>query len=412
MTRDRAQELRDVERMFVDVPKHFESIKENVAMTNDMTNDMTTDNLTETVEVEHDTVAKAFEDLAEFIRDAVYWQGTMDLEEFKKRAIMEDLAYNTVTDSLWVIRGVHDGHIFAYDIKDDFLSQLDESASKDFIIYEQFKEGDLLVNSLGNIYVVEAKWIRDIETVHDIVYSLKLLNDMGSRDKGCNIELSGHRIEASGMKLYEVPSDEDVNSKFSSYEVLNEVKNWALVRNLQTAQPQSQMLKLVEEAGEIITAMQDGDIAEILDGVGDVIVVLTVMSTQVESGDDMYEAIEVELASSDLFLSENRNFDTGTASTALMRLLGEFSSAVARGQHEKYADITSRIVSTLYSILQSVVEPYYFEIADEEEREDFYAPYGLLDISILSIAIRLAYNEIKHRKGKMVDGVFVKEADL
>lgn len=412
MTRDRAQELRDVERMFVDVPKHFESIKENVAMTNDMTNDMTIDNLTETVEVEHDTVAKAFEDLAEFIRDAVYWQGTMDLEEFKKRATMYDLAYNTATDSLWVITGVHSGYIFAYDNNNEVYTQLEESASKDFIIYEQFKVGDLLETNLGTLYKITNKRVTGVKSVHDIEYLLHVLNDREPNEEGKTIRLSGKYIKDNGYKLYEVPSDEDVNSKFSSYEVLNEVKNWALVRNLQTAQPQSQMLKLVEEAGEIITAMQDGDIAEILDGVGDVIVVLTVMSTQVESGDDMYEAIEVELGSSDLFLSENRNFDTGTASTALMRLLGELSSAVARGQHEKYADITSSIVSTLYSILQSVVEPYFFEIADEEEREDFYAPYGLLDISILSIAIRLAYNEIKHRKGKMVDGVFVKEADL
>lgn len=408
MIRDRAQELRDVERMFTDVPKHFESIKENVAMTNELTNAK----LTETVEVEGDTVAKAFEDLAKFVRDAVYWEGTMDLEAYKKKAHMNDLAYNVATESLWSIKGVHSGYIFAYDIVNENLVQMEEHNSKDFIIYEQFNEGDLLVSNTGTLFKVTGKWTSKVESVHEIEYWLYVLNATDTSKEGKVCRLSGQEIKDRGYMIYEVPYDEEVNKMMNSYAVLNEIKNWALVRNLQTAQPQSQVLKLVEEAGEIVTALENGDISEILDGVGDVIVVLTVMSTQVESGKDMYEAIETELGASEFFTSENRNLDVGTASTLLLRLLGEFSSAVARGQYEKYADITSSIVSSLYSILQSVVEPYYFEIADEEEREEFYEPYGLLDLSILSIAIRLAYNEIKHRKGKMVDGVFVKEADL
>ena len=30
----------------------------------------------------------------------------------------------------------------------------------------------------------------------------------------------------------------------------------------------------------------------------------------------------------------------------------------------------------------------------------------------LTECLQVAYNDIKHRKGKMIDGVFVKEADL
>lgn len=92
------------------------------------------------------------------------------------------------------------------------------------------------------------------------------------------------------------------------------IEQWATDRNLHTADPNKQMLKLMEETGELASAMARSNDSLTKDAVGDIVVVLTVLCTQ-------------------------------------------------------------------------------------------------LNISVEE-CIRIAYDEIKDRKGKMVNGVFIKEADL
>ena len=92
------------------------------------------------------------------------------------------------------------------------------------------------------------------------------------------------------------------------------IKQWAIDRNLHTADPTKQMLKLVEEFGELGEAMAKGNGGLFVDAIGDMYVVMTILAMQ-------------------------------------------------KG----------------------------FDIED---------------------CINIAYNEIKDRKGKMIDGVFVKESDL
>jgi NTP pyrophosphatase (non-canonical NTP hydrolase) len=92
------------------------------------------------------------------------------------------------------------------------------------------------------------------------------------------------------------------------------IEQWAKDRNLNTADPNKQALKLGEEFGELCQGLAKGKMPLVLDSIGDMYVVLTILSMQ-------------------------------------------------------------------------------------------------LGISIEDCAL-IAYNEIKDRKGKMVNGVFVKESDL
>ena len=92
------------------------------------------------------------------------------------------------------------------------------------------------------------------------------------------------------------------------------IEEWAILRGLDEAKPEKQMLKLMEEIGEIAEGLAKGNLDLTEDGIGDAYVVLTILSMQL-----------------------------GT-------------------------DIKS--------------------------------------------CVQMAYDEIKNRKGKMVDGVFVKESDL
>ena len=59
------------------------------------------------------------------------------------------------------------------------------------------------------------------------------------------------------------------------------IRAWAEARNLiEGSSPAAQMLKLLEEAGELAAAIAKGRPADAKDGIGDVVVVLTILSAQ------------------------------------------------------------------------------------------------------------------------------------
>lgn len=67
------------------------------------------------------------------------------------------------------------------------------------------------------------------------------------------------------------------------------IKQWAVDRNLHTANPDKQMLKLFEELGELAEGMAKDRPAQIADSIGDIYVVLTILSAQL--GIDIEECI-------------------------------------------------------------------------------------------------------------------------
>ncbi len=58
------------------------------------------------------------------------------------------------------------------------------------------------------------------------------------------------------------------------------IKVWAETRNLHTADPNKQMLKLGEEFGELCEGMAKGNGPQVIDSIGDMYVVLTILSMQ------------------------------------------------------------------------------------------------------------------------------------
>lgn len=67
------------------------------------------------------------------------------------------------------------------------------------------------------------------------------------------------------------------------------IKQWAVDRNLHTANPDKQMLKLFEELGELAEGMAKDRQEQVADSIGDIYVVLTILSTQL--GMDIEECI-------------------------------------------------------------------------------------------------------------------------
>lgn len=60
------------------------------------------------------------------------------------------------------------------------------------------------------------------------------------------------------------------------------IEQWAIDKGLDEAQPEKQMLKLVEEVGELAQGLAKGNLDQVVDSIGDVYVVLKVLSMQLD----------------------------------------------------------------------------------------------------------------------------------
>jgi NTP pyrophosphatase (non-canonical NTP hydrolase) len=63
-------------------------------------------------------------------------------------------------------------------------------------------------------------------------------------------------------------------------ELTAKIELWAAARNLHTANPDKQMLKLGEEFGELAGGMARGNVDTVKDSIGDMYVVMTILSMQ------------------------------------------------------------------------------------------------------------------------------------
>lgn len=78
-----------------------------------------------------------------------------------------------------------------------------------------------------------------------------------------------------------MPDESRVYGQHSrEFGVTKKIKQWAKDRGLDTADPAKQMLKLGEEYGELCQGMAKGNQEQIIDSIGDIYVVLTVLSLQ------------------------------------------------------------------------------------------------------------------------------------
>lgn len=171
---------------------------------------------------------------------------------------------------------------------------------------------------------------------------------------------------------------------------LNEYRNlilgWARDRNLiDGSTPAKQLDKLFEELGEFAGAAARSNVPEkrdemlvkMQDGLGDVFVVLTIVADQ----------LEVELDFDNL-----EEYEDKPLNSMMYLCAGCLAGVVASLDYslDYRADAEDNFTS-LVSVSRAVAKSYGFDYA---------------------ACIDMAWNEIKDRKGRMVDGVFVKETDL
>ena len=159
-------------------------------------------------------------------------------------------------------------------------------------------------------------------------------------------------------------------------ELIKKVEDWARVRQLHTADPKAQTLKVIEEFTEMMTSVKRSDV---VDGIGDTYVTLIILCQQL--GIPTFpQARLTELAVKST--SEHSKNDQ----VALMAI-NMLATSISKGER-------SKVQSSIIAIKT---------IADLVADEVGATPYECLEV---------AYEEIKDRKGMMIDGTFVKYDDL
>ncbi|EPI40142.1 MazG-like family protein [Enterococcus faecalis] len=72
-------------------------------------------------------------------------------------------------------------------------------------------------------------------------------------------------------------------------ELVKLVEEWAREKNLDIAEPEKQMLKVIEEVGEVGAALARNNKNDLRDGIGDVVVTLVILAMQNDM--DLYECL-------------------------------------------------------------------------------------------------------------------------
>mgnify|MGYP000921334044 FL=1 len=156
--------------------------------------------------------------------------------------------------------------------------------------------------------------------------------------------------------------------------LIKNVQQWSIDRGLDKADSKKQMLKLYEEFGELASGLAKGNKEVVKDSIGDVVVVLIILAQQqgLEKISD-FNIICNHLQPSDLMPQASETI--GLISLRVRRINDEIEEPIVR----------------LISYLRTIAKYENLKFED---------------------CLSQAWNEIKDRKGKLIDGVWVKEEDL
>ena len=153
------------------------------------------------------------------------------------------------------------------------------------------------------------------------------------------------------------------------------IQQWFVDRNLHEANPVKQFLKLMEESGELFEGIAKDKSELIYDALGDIQVVMIGLEQQIKNGAKI-SANQQEL---ELLL--------------MVSSLGNIAQKLYT--HICHNETQTPLIKSDLMFLDSVVSTVSFLNGTDAEN-----------------CLQIAYDAIKDRKGKMIDGVFVKEEDL
>lgn len=168
-------------------------------------------------------------------------------------------------------------------------------------------------------------------------------------------------------------------------QLIKNIEQWAEDRNLiEGSTPKKQFIKLMEEFGELCSgvAKNKPDVIKdsIGDSIGDCFVVMVILAKQFKRDDLLSDMSYIEIHPTFQGDIARSLIDTNASMQA-------FLFAHERKEHEK---VMNFFCYTVLGLVE-VTDYYHLDIDD---------------------CVKAAWDEIKERKGRMIDGVFVKEGDL
>lgn len=163
--------------------------------------------------------------------------------------------------------------------------------------------------------------------------------------------------------------------------LIKQIEQWAEERNLiKGSSIKKQTLKMIEEFGELCSGVAKNKPDVIKDSIGDCFVVLTIINAQCRN-----ESTETNANQSHL-LEPTGHFGAHSIDEALLRAAAKIGNFANKTTPPDDWDV-------------NCLSNYLFLVSK-------MANLDFLD------CVQHAYDQIKDRKGKMIDGVFVKEEDL
>ena len=85
-----------------------------------------------------------------------------------------------------------------------------------------------------------------------------------------------NKAMAKFMNAKEIFSNENIDQQISRSNIFDKIRSWAMVRGIyDKGNSHTQYVKLMEEAGELARALLKNDKPEVIDSIGDMVVVLT-----------------------------------------------------------------------------------------------------------------------------------------
>lgn len=177
-------------------------------------------------------------------------------------------------------------------------------------------------------------------------------------------------------------------------ELIEKVKQWGLDRGIvytgadgqdKRAMMESQARYTLKETAELLDACADQDINKINDAVGDILVTLIVGAS---SDDDIYKRLVDEL---DEYNFDDPYSEYGASLNSVVRVANNTCYLISRIQNNSVVWFDyDCCVDSLFRTLSCVNSEYNQSLT-------------------LKDCLSLAYDEIKNRKGKVVNGQFIKE---
>lgn len=174
------------------------------------------------------------------------------------------------------------------------------------------------------------------------------------------------------------------------------IKQWAIDRNLPNkATIKGQMVKTAEENAELIIGISKEDKELIKDSVGDVFVTL-VIGNMLDQNRDIAEMTKKASA---VF---NKKEEKPLVNT---------EEKIKRDKHYLIKILNANINQIMNGVIGTSLTPGYNLIYLQDYINILVSVCLENDLTLIE-CIETAYNEIANRKGKMINGVFVKEEDL